>query len=202
MCNFWNHPKWARKEQDIIGESLETKFKTKYHSFSYCIFFFKNCFWGSKNICNSVLFNDIKKTLNLVLKWEKTWKCSTIRYYSDVSTLQQGQLELGSNVGPAGCWFQFKVPFCSECNAGTRTGSESGLQYLQLELGPQSGPGSTRLTGPVTLVSLLLHFSPSLCELSFLAQATRHRWPPWTRKSSWRWPVPSALAARAALEGM
>jgi hypothetical protein len=35
----------------------------------------------------------------------------------DVSTLQQSQLELGSIVGPEGCWFQVKVP---------RTGSRPG----------------------------------------------------------------------------
>jgi hypothetical protein len=38
-----------------------------------------------------------------------------------------------------------------------------------------------------------------LCENVFCATPSP---PPWTRKSSWRWRVPSGPAARAALEGM
>ncbi len=62
-----------KNEQDIVVRNkggLETKFETKYHFFSSCIFFaLFLCFSNSKNICISLVCtsNDIK-TFNLVLK--------------------------------------------------------------------------------------------------------------------------------------
>ncbi len=50
-----------RNEQDIVVENKRS-LETKYHSFSSCFFALFLCFWGLKNICNSLFCasNDIK----------------------------------------------------------------------------------------------------------------------------------------------